>query len=39
MEKEILEELLSSVKEAKDIIQDKKELSRKFYIQEPSVKG
>jgi len=38
MEKEMFEELLSSVKEAKDIMQGKKEPSRKFYIQEPNAK-
>lgn len=39
MQKEMFEELLLSVKEAKDIMQGKKEPSRKFYIQEPSAKG
>ena len=38
MEKEMFEELLSSVKEAKDIMQGKKEPSRRFYIDEPNAK-
>jgi putative transcriptional regulator len=38
MQKYKFEELLSSVKEAKDIMQGKKEPNRKFYIQEPNAK-
>ena len=38
MQKEMFEELLLSVKEAKDIIRGKKEPSRKFYIEEPDAK-
>ena len=38
MQKEMFEELLLSVKEAKDIMQGKKEPSRKFYIEEPDAK-
>ena len=38
MQNDKFEELLSSVKEAKDIMQGKKEPSRKFYIQEPNAK-
>ncbi|MGB5792079.1 NadS family protein [Poseidonibacter sp.] len=38
MEKEMFEELLSSVKETKDIMNGKKEPSRKFYIEEPNAK-
>ena len=38
MQKEMFEELLLSVKEAKDIMRGKKEPSRKFYIEEPDAK-
>ena len=38
MQKEMFEELLLSVKEAKDIMRVKKEPSRKFYIEEPDAK-
>ena len=38
MQKEMFEELLLSVKEAKDIMKGKKESSRKFYIEEPDAK-
>lgn len=38
MQKEMFEELLLSVKEAKDIMKGKKEPSRKFYIEEPDAK-
>ena len=38
MQNDKFEELLSSVKEVKDIMQGKKEPSRKFYIDEPNAK-
>lgn len=38
MQKEMFEELLLSVKEAKDIMKGKKESSKKFYIEEPDAK-
>ena len=38
MQKEMFEELLLSVKEAKDIMRGKKEPSRKFYIEKPDAK-
>lgn len=38
MQNDKFEELLSSVKEVKDIMQGKKEPSRRFYIDEPNAK-
>ena len=38
MDTKNFERLLSSVKEAKDIMQGKKEPSRRFYIDEPNAK-
>ena len=39
MEAQMFEELLESVKEAKDIINRQKEPSRKFFIEEPNPKA
>jgi len=38
MEKEMFDELVASVIEAKEIMQGKKEPSRKFFIEEPNPK-
>lgn len=38
MQKDMFEELVASVKEAKDIMNGKKEASRRFYIEEPNAK-